>query len=140
MTTDTTTQIDNTGGSPLAFDASDPPGGLGTQLAPNGVVGSGTFTQTLSGDVDVYALNLAAEIDTGVTLEDLLLDAMNTGGALRMIAVASLPGTAATYAGFNNGGAEDPTLVVTIPEPATASVVMLTAGGTLLGRCRRDLA
>src|SRR5262249_20399058 len=57
LTKDTTTSIGQSD-SPLKFDTSDLPTGLGSQLQPNFLLGTGTFTQVDNGHLDTFTFTL----------------------------------------------------------------------------------
>ena len=119
---DTTTFIDNTGGSPAFFDHTMPPTGLGTQFDPKALVHSDTFNTTgnvNTGQVDTYTLTLTPADQT------YLINQLNTGGPIRVIVAAGDDLVAATYAGFNNNTLSGPQLAIdaVVPEPATLGLL-----------------
>lgn len=136
LSKDTATIISNTGGSPLTFQNANLPNGLGTQLNPKGLIASGVFTEVANGDLDEYVLNLSAVID-GMTVESILIAALNGGGNIRLIVAPADANVAATYAGYTNFTYAGPTLGIEalVPEPVSASLLGL--GLAILGARRR---
>ena len=78
---DTSTSID-AGSTALKFDTSHLPGGVGSQLSPLVLLGSGAFTTTgnvNNGQADVYNFTLSSAAET------MLVNSLNTtGGDLRL--------------------------------------------------------
>jgi hypothetical protein len=86
------------------FDADDPAGeGLNGQLAPVHLLGSGTFTQTTSGDPNIFTFPPA---DGSSLLDDdtitYVLGILTNGGAFRVVITPLDPDVAATFAGFSH--------------------------------------
>jgi hypothetical protein len=132
LTTDTTTAF-----SSLAFDSGGGVGGLGSQLAPNYLLGTGSYIEGTTGQTDVFQLNVPT------TAESYLANLLSTGGTLRLIVLANSAGTAATYAGIGNFNAAAPALSVTydvdiVPEPTTAGLLGGIGLASLLLRRRRS--
>lgn len=98
LSQDTTTSI-KTGVSTLKFDATSPPEGIGSQLTPLTLLGTGAFSTTgnsTNGKVDTYTLTLPSSV------ESYFLGQVNAGGILRFVVTSSIPATAATFAGATN--------------------------------------
>lgn len=117
ISSDTTTSIDP-GTSPLIYQQSVTPPGVGTQL-PLDEMGTGTFNttgNTASGQVDTYDLNLDA------AAQALIVNAVNNGGVIRIVIDEDVntPGVAATYAGFSHNTFAGPTLQF---DPVTSATV-----------------
>ncbi|WP_353566840.1 PEP-CTERM sorting domain-containing protein [Haloferula sargassicola] len=110
------------GTSPLAFDGSDP--GTDTDAGDGDLVliplGTVSFTQTATGDVDVFNLALSP------LAEAELLTRLNTSDTIRVVFGTGDATVAATYAGYSNTTYDGPTLTLTyVPEPSTG---LLAAG------------
>lgn len=136
LTQDTTTPID-AGSSTLAYDSTQTPEGLGTQLTPHDLIGSASFSSTgntNTGQVDTYNLTLSPSDRT------YLIGELNSGKNVRFIITPTDSAVAATYAGFTNTSETGPQLVIdattSAPEPASLGVLAL-AGVGLLARRRR---
>jgi hypothetical protein len=98
-------------------------------------LGTGTFTETATGDVDTYMLSFAGALETA------LVDAINNGDGFSIIIGVPSGSTAATYAGIEsnryvaNGGLEPDSkmtnlTITAVPEP---SVFAALAGLACLG-------
>jgi hypothetical protein len=135
LSTDTTTNIGL--GSPLVFQSSALPEGLGTQLndaISNGPLGTFFFPTTgsvNSGQVDTINL-LDGVSSLGSSARLALLNALDNGGTIRLVVAPQDANVVATYAGIDNftfpNGA--PTLLASaVPEPS--SFVLMGLG--LLG-------
>ena len=132
LSTDTTTNIGL--GSPLAFQTSALPQGLGTQLndAVANQLGSYQFTASGSGNTD--AIDLTAGLSAlSASVQASLLASLNDGGTIRLVVASTDPtgGVAATFAGIGNfaypNGA--PTINVNVnavPEPS--SLILMGCG------------
>ncbi|MGQ9540654.1 MAG: PEP-CTERM sorting domain-containing protein [Armatimonadota bacterium] len=132
LSEDTTTDIEP-GTSPLAWDASDLPNGLGSQLVPRYYLGSGTYTPTLDGTVFSYTLSLTPNA------KSYLISQLNSAGAIRILVSPTDDDVAATYAGYSHSSLAGPTLeldVVPVPEPASLTAVAMGVLG-ILWRKRR---
>ena len=136
LTGDTTTSID-AGSAALKFDGTHLPGGVGSQLAPLVLLGSGAFTttgNTNTGQADVYNFTLSAAAQT------MLVNSLNTtGGKLRVVVTPNDGVVAATYAGFANTTLAGPQIslnATAVPEPATIATLLVGAFA-LIGRRRR---
>ncbi len=140
LSTDTTTNIGL--GSPLRFQASGAPEGLGTQLnnALANRIGSFSFPATGSGGsgrVDTIDL-LAGLANLGSSAQAALLASLDNGGTIRLVVAAENATVAATYAGIGNNTYPNgaPTLAASaspsaaVPEPA--SLVLLSLGALTL--------
>jgi hypothetical protein len=133
LTQDTTTSI-NAGTSPLAYNKSFAPEGLGAQLSPNFLIGTGTFNttgNTGSGTVDTYTLNQLSSAALSY-----LVGQINSGGDIRLIVTPTSDTVAATFAGYttNSGPAAEPTLIVStsvaaVPEPGSLVLMALGLAG-----------
>lgn len=120
LSTDTATNIEPSI-SPLAFSAANAPTGLGTQLTPIFLLGTGSFTQVSDGTLDSFSFS---PNPTAVTYLD---SQVAVGGRIRLVIAPGDSTVAATYAGFNNTGFSGPqlTLAIPVPEPATLGGVLL---------------
>jgi hypothetical protein len=96
ITEDTTTDISADGMSPLVYDATDDPEGLSQQLTPRHLLGSGTFTQTMDGDVDMFSFT---PDDATVAY---LINQIANSDVIRIVISPADETVAATYAGFSN--------------------------------------
>jgi MYXO-CTERM domain-containing protein len=139
LSRDTTTGVD-TGTTP-AFLSSALPDGIGTQLTPYDLIGTGTFTQGTintngSGTVDTYTLNLPAAD------QSYLIQQLNNGGNIRILVAPGDDTVAATYAGFANTSTAPvtpgPVLLIdsnaSTPEPAAPGLIALGAVGLIRRR------
>jgi hypothetical protein len=106
VSTDTTTDIEPDT-SPLAFDATDLPTGLGSQLDTKYLLGYGTFTQGADGTMDTFSFTPTDEALS------YLINEISTSGFIRMIVAPGDPTVAATYAGFSNTEFQGPALTLT---------------------------
>lgn len=134
LSEDTTTGIEP-GTSPLAWDASDLPNGLGTQLTPRHLLGSGTYTPTADGTVFSYTLSLTP------TAKSYLISQLNSAGAIRILVSPADNDVAATYAGYSHISLAGPTLVlelVPVPDPASITALAIGVAG-ILWRKRRTV-
>src|SRR5262249_31765091 len=103
--------------SPLAFDTSDLPTGLGNQLDTKYLLGCGAFTQVADGWMDTFSFTPTDEALS------YLMDEISTTGLIRVIVAPADPTVAATYAGFSNTELQGPALTLTAaPEPSTILV------------------
>jgi hypothetical protein len=116
VSTDTTTDIEP-GTSPLAFQANSLPTGLGTQLDPKYLLGTGMFTEVANGQIDVFTFT-----PTGAALSYLETQ-IDSAGKIRLIVAPDDANVAATYAGFSNTDFAGPMLTISspasVPEPST---------------------
>ena len=105
------------GTSPLAFDTASLPTGLGTQLEPRYLLGTGIFSEFATGQTDVFTFT-----PTGAALSYLTTE-IDSGGRIRLIVAPDDANVAATYAGFSNTSIAGPMLTIsspaTVPEPST---------------------
>jgi hypothetical protein len=129
---DTTTNID-AGTSPLFYDSSAAPTGLGTQLSPTHFLGGGVFTQAADGTVDSFTFTLDAA--TMAYLDGQI----GSGHPIRLIVAPGDAAVAATYAGFSNTEFSGPQLsLAAVPEPSmfgsVAFVLLLVVGATRVRR------
>lgn len=132
LSEDTTTDIEP-GTSPLAWDASDLPNGLGSQLLPLHYLGSGTYTPTADGTVFSYTLSLTPNA------KSYLISQLNSAGSIRIVVSPADDDVAATYAGYSNNSLAGPTLVidlVPVPEPASITALAIGVAGILWRRRR----
>lgn len=132
LSEDTTTDIEP-GTSPLAWDVSDLPNGLGAQLTPRHLLGSGTYTPTADGTVFSYTLSLTPNA------KSYLISQLNSAGAIRILVSPADDDVAATYAGHSHSSLAGPTLeldVVPVPEPASLTALAMGVLG-ILWRKRR---
>jgi hypothetical protein len=106
VSTDTTTDIEPDT-SPLAFDPTDVPTGLASQLDTKYLLGCGTFTQAADGTMDTFSFT---PTDDALTY---LINEISTTGYIRMIVAPFDPTVAATYAGFSNTEFQGPALTLT---------------------------
>ncbi len=96
-------------------------------------LGTGTYTQTNTGDLDAFTLSLDA------SGEAFAVSQINSGGLLRIIATPGDLGVQATYSGATSllDPVAPPVLnisVTAVPEPSSAAVLGLLA---FAGFCRR---
>jgi hypothetical protein len=133
LATDVTTNI-QPGTSPLSFIRGAPgtPDGIDAQLGTLFPLGSGTFTQTASGDIDTFTLTLSA------AAQAFLAGQLNGDGRVRLVIGPADGDVAATAAGLGNSDGPAPTLLINVsavPEPSTLALVVL--GGVALAGWRR---
>ena len=140
VTTDTGASIANDGSSSLAFDATDTPGGLGSQLSTLYTLGTGSFTSTgntNTGQVDTFTF--APDATTAAYLEAQIA----AGGTIRIVIAATDATTAATFAGATNTTLAGPQLTITtnaVPEPATIGMVGFGGIALMIAARRRTRA
>ncbi len=96
ITEDTATNATQTG-SPLIFDATQLPEGLGTQLSPNTAVGVIKYKKTLPTGTEYWV-----DFTPTGALKTYLLAQINAGGTVRFAVTPTTDTTAATFAGFSN--------------------------------------
>jgi hypothetical protein len=112
LSEDTATDIEpNT--SPLRWDATALPDGLGGQLAPVHLLGSGTYTKTTADTEFVYTLSLPA------AAKPYFIGQVNAGDRIRLVVTPAEDGVAATYAGFNHATIRPPRLELQVVPAAT---------------------
>ncbi|MCS6829237.1 MAG: carboxypeptidase regulatory-like domain-containing protein [Armatimonadota bacterium] len=116
LSEDTTTDIEP-GTSPLRWNATALPDGVGTQLAPLHLLGEGTYTKGTAGDLFTYSLSLPAGA------KPYLLSRINSASRIRLVVTPAEDTVAATYAGYNHATIPPPRLELTlIPRPATFNI------------------
>jgi PEP-CTERM motif len=151
LSTDTTTNIGL--GSPLRFQSSATPQGLGSQLnnAVNNLLGSFQFPTTggtNQGQLDTIDLSPGLS-HLSSSAQTALLNALDSGGTIRLVVAPENAPVAATYAGINDfthpNGA--PTLVASaVPEPSSIVLIGLGLVGVAVAsrhaliRTRRSLS
>jgi hypothetical protein len=112
LSTDTTTNI-QPGTSPLKYDTTAAPEGIGNQLSPKFLLGSGQFTTSgnvKSGQVDTYSFALTASAAA-------YIDTQLGSGPLRIIVTPTSQTGSATWAGFSDTSFTGPRLLLAVPEP-----------------------
>lgn len=130
----TTSTADIQPGSSLVYNSAFGENGIGSQLDPIELLGTGTFTEIANGTVDTYNFdNLSAGASA------MLTNAYLSDSLVRIVIAPDSATTAATWAGFSNSTLAGPTLTLTgeaVPEPAT--MVAIALGATALMRRRRS--
>jgi autotransporter-associated beta strand protein len=110
LTDDTTTSIANDGSSPLVFDTSNTPEGLGSQLTTTYLLGSGNFSSNSgsagTGTVDSYSLSLSGNAET------YFLSQLNTSGTTLRLIITTTDATGAStwFGGTTSTPSNRPTL------------------------------
>jgi len=132
LATDTTTNIGL--GSPLAFQTSSLPHGVGTQLNNPAVLGS--FSFPTSGNVNSGQVDTITLTPTGAQLT-YLVNQVNTNGDIRLVLAPADANVAATYGGIGNSSFAGPQLTITdssdaVPEPATVFLSLVGIVSVLL--------
>ena len=134
LTEDTATGI-AAGASPLRYAASAAPSGIGSQLAPRFLLGSGMFTRVADGAKDNFTFALGGAAQSYLNAE------MAMGGPIRLIVGAADPGVAATYAGYTNTAFAGPALTIAtgtppsaVPEPDAWLLVLTGLAGLAAAR------
>jgi hypothetical protein len=136
LTTDTSTNIQPVT-SPLKYQGANAPEGIGSQLGPKFLLGSGTFTSSgasPTGQVDTFSFNLTAP-------EIAYINGQIGVGPLRIVITPTTAGVAATFAGSTfNPSTSRPTLTLAVPEPGQlvqAGFAAVLAGGACALRRRK---
>jgi hypothetical protein len=126
LTADTATNID-AGTSPLFFDNTGLPGGIGSQLTTKYLLGTGNFTVTSTGMQDTFRFFPSGPALTYLTGQ------ITSNGRIRLIIAPNDASVAATYAGFASTSPLGPQLdILFVPEPSTlllapAALLLLVA-------------
>jgi hypothetical protein len=140
LSTDTTTNIGL--GSPLRFETTQTPQGLGTQLnsAVNNLLGTFFFPQTGNmGSGTVDAINLLPGASAlSSSLQSYLVGQLKDGGTIRLVAAPETSGVAATYAGIDNFAFPNGAPMLTaVPEQSSLILIGLGLAGTAIAARRR---
>ena len=135
LTSDITTDI-QPGTSPLAFDLTNPPGGIKAgDLGTLFELGTGMYTVGTNGDVDSYTFNVSGGAAS------LLGSSLGAGGSnVRFVVAADATNTAATWTGFTNTTFSGPQVMFegeAVPEPATMAIFGLGALAAMRRRSRK---
>lgn len=118
LSQDTTTDITPTN-TLLKYQAASAPEGVGTQLSPLTLLGTGTFSttgNTNTGKVDTYTLTLPS------TVQDYFIGQINSNSKLRFVVTATTSATGATFAGSSAAAGARPVLSfdATLDQPSLA--------------------
>jgi hypothetical protein len=105
ITVDTATDI-QPDTSPLIYDTTDDPDGIGAQLTSRFFLGSGSFTQSDDGMVDTFTFGLSDDAQA------YLASQINAGGVIRVIVSPADETVAATYAGYTHPTFSGPQIIV----------------------------
>jgi len=111
LTQDTTADIEPVT-SLLRYLVENAQEGLGSQLAPNFLIGSGTFNTTGnvgSGTVDTYMLTSLSS-----AAQAYLVSQINANGTIRLIVTPTTATVAATFAGYTNNTIENRPMLTVI--------------------------
>jgi hypothetical protein len=128
LSTDTATNIEPAT-SPLKYQVGNIPTGLGTQLDPKFLLGSGSFTgvpgNSGNGTVDTFTFVLSAAAQSYLTTE------VNANGRIRLIVAPNDAAVSATYAGFTDTTAPfaPPKLTILAVAAEPGSLALLSIGG-----------
>jgi hypothetical protein len=131
LSTDTATTIEP-GTSPLTYQVGNIPTGLGSQLDPKFLLGSGSFTgvpgNSGSGTVDTFSFVLSSAAGSYLTKQ------VNANGPIRLIVAPNDAAVAATYSGFTDTTAPfaAPKLTILAVAAEPGSLALLSIGGVSL--------
>lgn len=128
-------------GSSIKDAGGDGAASVDAAFSPLTLLGSGNFTNIANGTVDSVSLTSLS----GSALTD-FINALNSGGTIRLITTVDVAGGAATYAGNTNTTLAGPTLVfdatIAVPEPSTIVLCSFALAGVAISwksqRRRRD--
>ena len=133
ITNDTSTDITPGVSELRATDTSVPTGIATGDLETLTLLGTGNFVETATGDVDTYTFDVDASV------ESYMLSQIAAAGPLRFVMTAGDADTSATYRGVETSAETSaPQLLVIVPEPGSAAMMIIAVMGLIAYRRRNN--